>query len=347
MCIADANHHHESNPMTPHKPSDSHFTGQTSKGIPMSFQPDLGPSEDARPAVERQSSDPDVRRLLHRRAAEIFNRIRCLRARLTNRRDQLLFDYIVDNTIGRGKASDQISNSQFTSGKRCRKTGQVIDFGCHLKSINTVRAARKSLVGQGMIFEEAETDESGARSANRYGLAFIRDLLSLEQDRRRTRHLRQHTPSPYQPVRTTNKLPKEVKKQRCRKTTWKSKQQKHHMDSEHVDYLIGLIEQATGDKQSRGAWAQLAMTVDEGQLMELISILKDRNNIRNKGAWFWAAAQKYRRLRVIRADDPAPPPARLKTAQPIPTVVSYKAKLQQMNRQLADKLGIPPPAIGQ
>ena len=135
----------------------------------------------------------DVLALQHRRASEIFQRIRILRSRLKHNRERLLLGYIIDATLGYGKLSDQISNSQFMKGKRCLKTGKVIDLGCGLKSINTIRKARASLVKQGIIFEISEKDEYGAQSANRYGLVFILDLLELEQLRKQCRNLRKVT----------------------------------------------------------------------------------------------------------------------------------------------------------
>lgn len=274
---------------------------------------------------------------MHHRAAEIHGRIRQIRSTLKHNRERLLFDYICDNTLGRGKASDPIANSQFIRGKRCRKTGQEIDFGCGLKSINTVRAARKSLVAQGIIFEEAQSDEYGANNANRYGLVFLRDLLELQTTQTTAVKLKRHTRRGYQSLQPTN-TPKEMDIQRCT-TPNKSAKRHFYKDPEHVDYIVDEIEKATQDKHSRGAFAQIALTVDEGQIFELLSLLKDRENIRNKGAWFFKAASRYQRKQIIRADDPAPAeqPQTSEKTEPQP-LVSPKQWLKQNRPNLVKSL---------
>lgn len=288
-----------------------------------------------------------LKSLIHRRAEEIHTRIRLIHARLTSNKERLVFQYIVNNTIGHGKSTDQIANSQFKTGKRCTKTGRVIDFGCGLKSIKAIRQARKSLVEQEIIFEEPVTDVSGARLANQYGLVFLRDLLELHQSKKRVETLEQYTPTRYYETPPTIESPKEINKQRCttqRKNKKRRSKTQPFMDSAHVDYLIDLIEQVTGDTKSRGAFAQIALTVPEGRIMELLSILKDRDNIQNKGAWLYAVAQKYQARRVVRADDPEPPVSRAEREQSIPAVRSYRdlflaqkpelANLMDMNNKL-------------
>lgn len=288
----------------------------------------------------RSAKDPHIRRLLHRNATKIFTRLRQIKAQLTDSKDLLLLDYVINNTLGREKGTDQIANRQFTEGKRCRKTGQVIDVGCGLSSLKSVRLARQSLVAKGILFEEKVSDENGAQSANRYGLVFIRDLLDLQKQKKKLADLKQHTPRGYYGGPTTNQSPPGIRKQRCRTTRRKKKAKKQHIHRDHMDYLIDQIEQVTGDTWSRGAFARVVLGVDEGRIMELLSLLKDRGNIRNKGAWFIAVARKYRGVGVIKADAPAPPPT-----PPVPegaaSEVSYKTWLQQHKPVLYDRLSLP------
>lgn len=296
--------------------------------------------------------DEDLRILVHRRATHILSQVTRIQSRLKTRRDRLVFQYIIDNTIGRCKATDQIANSQFIQGKRRKKTGEVIDLGCGLKSLKPVREARKSLVQQGVIFEESVTDEYGARSANRYGLVFIRDLLALHGQKKKVKSLEKHTRRGYYKIPTTTQSPKGINTQRCR-TTWNISQKRmkrYEMLSERVEYYADLIVEATGDKKSRGAFCQIALTVPEGRIMELLAILKDRTNIKNKGAWFWTVANQYRGRRIIKADRPTesePPELREDREQVIPSSVSFKKLLAQKRPQLAElfsvnkKLSIP------
>lgn len=280
--------------------------------------------------------------IIHRRAEEIHTRLRLIQAGLKTNKERLVFGYIVDNTLGRGKVSDQIANSQFRKGKRCRKTGQIIDFGCGLTSLKAIREARKSLLAQGIIFEKAETDLYGRQAANRYGLVFLVELLEAHKPPKRTKARKQYTPLGYYEIPPTIEYPSDILKQRCT-TADRSKQtkkHKHFMDSEHVDYLADLIEQRTGDTHSRGAFAQIALTVPEGRIMELLSILKDRTDIKNKGAWFLSVARKYQSRRIIKADDPEPPTHREEREQAIPSSVSYRDILRHKKPELADLLSI-------
>jgi hypothetical protein len=285
--------------------------------------------------------DEELRVMIHRRGAEIHGRIRLIRSRLKTNKERLVFDYICDNTIGRGKSTDQIANSQFMKGKRCRRTGKVIDSGCGLTSVKPIREARQSLLKQGIIFEERVDDIYGASSANRYGLCFIRDLLEFRKAQKKLPNLRKHTPRGYYEMPTTIKSPTEIIKQRYLITPKKKNNRKlptHFMDRDRVDYLIDHIEKITGDTHSRGAFAEIVLAVDEGQIMEILSILKDRDNIYNKGAWFLAVARKYQNRPIIRADAPPPPEKRgtLEQEKPIQQSVSFTKKLLKLKPELAD-----------
>ena len=286
----------------------------------------------------------DLTPLLHRRAVEIHQRLRTVRSQLTTTSQRAVFDYIVDNTIGRNKDSDQIANSQFMNGKRCSKTGKVIDFGCGLRSINTIRRARKTLISLGLIFEESETDITGASEANRYGLVFIRDLLELID----TKHL--STRRGYQKMTPTIKTPTEFTKQRCGTTAKNQKKKtirRYHMHPDHVDYLVDQIENTTGDTHSRGAFAEIALTVDEGIIMELLAAVRDRDNINNRGAWFLSAARRYQKRRIIRADKVEP----VGEGDSISPAVSLRDLLATRKPELANMLdmnrSIPTNAIHQ
>ena len=109
------------------------------------------------------------------------------------------------------------------------------------------------------------------------------------------KHLKRDTGRGYQSQVATIKHPSDVIKQRCikAKKQKKSARKKHYKHREHVDYLIDEIEKVTGDTHSRGAFAKVAMSVPDGRIQELLSLLKDRGNIRNPGAWFLSVARKY------------------------------------------------------
>lgn len=295
---------------------------------------DFGSFQAVSDTSKRPVSDPDLVRLVHHRAAEIHQRIRLIRSRLQHKRDILVFDYILDNTLGRNKASDHISNSQFIAGKKCKKTGKIIDFGCNLRSLKSIRLARKALIGQGVIFEIASTDESGASLPNRYGLMFIQELLDLQKLQRKCRNLKQHTQRGYYLSTPTDKFPTEIKKQRCIQTKQSKSKKKFHTDPHKVDYLANLMVQATKDTESRAAFAKIALCVDEGQIMELLSVLKDRGNIRNKGAWLWTTAQHFMGRKIIKADaiHPASTASKIYNQQPIVSpewIAEQRKKLQQ------------------
>ncbi len=240
-----------------------------------------------------------LRRMLHRRALEFHQRLRQVRAKLHNNRQRLVFDYIFDNTIGFNKLSDPIALSQFEQGKRNRETGEIIDNGCGL-SHNPIRQARKELIRLGLIIEKEVIDASGARQANRYTIRFVAEMVEAEISHKKSKPVKQHTPTPYQQQVATIKLPTEVKKQRCIKS--RESEKSHYLHRDHVDYLVDEIEKVTGDTHSRGGFAQIALTVAEGTIMELLHKLKDRGNIQNKGAWFIASASRYAKRKVIKAD---------------------------------------------
>lgn len=277
--------------------------------------------------------------LLHKRAAQIHGRLRTIEASLKPS-ELAVFRYIVNNTIGRNKASDCIANCQFTSGKKRREGGGVIDFGCGLKSINAVRKARKSLCEQGLIVISETVDDRGGSLANSYAVSFILELLAAEKMTTSTNQKSRgvHTGGGYHQTPPTIKTSKKFIKQRCSKTL-KSKTTKHfYMDPAHVDYLVSLIEQSTGDTHSRGAFAQIALTVSEDIIMELLSILKDRDNITNKGAWFLSSARKYQHTRVIQADQLPPQVATTDEQQPLDASVSLWDRLTQTRPELAASL---------
>ena len=97
---------------------------------------------------------------------------------------------------------------------------------------------------------------------------------------------------------------------------------------------------ATGDDKviSKRTFAKIALTRDEGEIMSLLSTLKDRGNIKNKGAWLVSVASKCKPRQIIKADEPKPPPKR-----PRPVVhsgMSPKQWLRIHRAGLADKLGL-------
>jgi hypothetical protein len=283
------------------------------------------------------AEDPHFKSMIHRRTEEIDTKIRLIETGLTSAKELQALRYIINNTKGRGKPTDQIAISQFMNGKRCKKTGRVLDFGCGLKSPRPIRQARKSLIEKGIIFEEEVTDLYGARQANRYGLVFLRDLLEDHNSQEKVKSLEKHTPTPYHKKHPTIDT-SYISKQRCITTRNLKKPTKPFMDSQHVDFLIDLIEQGTGDSHSRGAFAETALTVSEGKIMELLSMLKDRGDIRNKGAWFLSVARKYQQRRIIKADASEPPEKREEREQPIPPTISFTEKLLSVKPKLAQFL---------
>lgn len=285
------------------------------------------------PLLEWQSGidlNKVLRGMLHRRALEFHQRLRQVRAKLQNNRQRLVFDYIFDNTIGFNKLSDPIALSQFEQGKRKRETGEVIDTGCGL-SHNPIRKARKELIQLGLIIEQSVTDKHRGRQANRYTIRFVAEMVEAEVAHKKMKHLKRDTPTRYQSPVVTNKLPSEVIKQRCikAKKQKKSATQKHYKHREHVDYLVDEIEKVTGDTHSRGGFAQRALTVPEGILMDLLHQLKDRSNIKNKGAWFMSASRHYIKKRLIKADEIQSEP--IKQSR----LTDWKSKLSNLNKKLS------------
>lgn len=283
--------------------------------------------------LEEQSSidlNKVLRGMLHRRALEFHLRLRQVKATLKNNRQRLVFDYIFNNTIGFNKLSDPISLSQFEQGKRNNKTSEIIDTGCGL-SHNPIRQARKELIQLGLIVEQSVSDKRGASQANHYTIRFVVEMVEAEIAHKKMKHMKRHTPTPYQSQVATIKLPTEVIKQRCisSKAKKKSASKKHYMHREHVDYLVNQIETVTGDKHSRGGFAQIALTLPEDILMNLLHKLKDRANIKNKGAWFIKASSHYIKKRVIKADrPPEEPPKKSK-------LIDWKNSRSQLTKNLS------------
>ena len=288
---------------------------------------------DLPPLEARKNYDVNkvLRGMLHRRALEFHQRLRQVKAKLQNNRQRLVFDYIFNNTIGFNKLSDQIALSQFEQGKCNHETGEVIDNGCGL-SHNPIRQARKELIQMGLILEEQVSDERGASSANRYTLRFVIEMVKAEIAHKKMKPLKRDTPGEYQQQVDTIKLPSEVIKQRCINPKIKKKTvtKKHYLHREHVDYLVDEIEKATGDKHSRGGFAQIALTVPEGTVIELLHTLRDRGNIKNKGAWFISSASRYAKRQIIKADEP----------QPDKTTSTFSRDWQRTRSQLAKNLSM-------
>lgn len=285
------------------------------------------------PLLEGQSGmdlNKVLRGMLHRRALEFHQRLRQVRAKLQNNRQRLVFDYIYHNTIGFNKLSDPIALSQFEQGKRNRETGEIIDTGCGL-SHNPIRKARRELIQLGVIVEQSVSDDRGASQANCYTIRFVVEMVESEIAHKKMKHLKRNTRRGYQLQVATNKLPTEVTKQRCKsiKDKKKSTAKKHYIHREHVDYLIDEIEKVTGDKHSRGGFAQIALRVPEGIVMDLLHQLKDRANIKNKGAWFIKASSHYIKNRVIKADLPQPEPSKQST------LIDWKNNRSQLTKSLS------------
>jgi hypothetical protein len=267
--------------------------------------------------------------MLHRRALEFQQRLRQVRAKLQNNRQRLVFDYIFDCTIGFNKLNDHIALSQFEHGKRNRETGEVIDSGCGL-SHNPIRQARKELIKLGLIVEQEVKDERGASIANAYTIRFVVEMVEAEIAHRKMKPLKRYTHRGYQLEVATIKSPLGITKQRCvsAKSQKKSNSKTHYMHREHVDYLVEEIEKVTGDTHSRGGFAQLALSVPEGTILELLHQLRDRRNIQNKGAWLFATARRYAKRQLIRADEPQQ------------TEISYSDTLQHTRNHLTQNLSM-------
>ena len=61
-----------------------------------------------------------------------------------------VLNYILRRTIGFRKYTDYISYRQFTKGTR-RRNGTVLDYGCGVSSVNTVKKVQESLEKKGFI----------------------------------------------------------------------------------------------------------------------------------------------------------------------------------------------------
>lgn len=239
-----------------------------------------------------------------------------------------VLQYIIRRTLGFQKLTATIPIRQFTDGITTR-AGDKVDPGCGVKHERTVRRALAALVDKGLICKQLRATSQRGSVANCYGLKFVESGPPPDHVQRSPRVKRRGGGSWHQPIK--RKLKKT--KQRCQKTRQRA------MQPDHVDYLVDCIEQTTGDRRSRGAFAQIALTVDEERIMELLRILKDRRNIRNKGAWFFAVARTYQRCGIVSADAHEPPLQ--STATDATANTSYRAWIQQHKPLLYARLSWP------
>lgn len=202
--------------------------------------------------------------------------------------------YQLYRTLGFGKQTDSISNQQFIEGIQ-HKDGTQHDRGCGLKSKRAVVNATQKLHQRGLVTRTRQRKAMRGDCPNKYTVEIESQAEHKSTPRKASKPARGCMKVP--PQRASKKL--DI--QRCYKSNSKKKS-KQFLDPARVDYLIAEIESATGDDHSRGAFAQIALTVSEDRIMQIISLLKDRNNIENKGAWFLAVARKYQNGQVIRDD---------------------------------------------
>jgi hypothetical protein len=86
---------------------------------------------------------------------------------LLNRNEYDVFMYIIRRTLCFQKLSDAISMSQFQNGITGRD-GQRLDYGCGIKSSDTISRALKELERQGFIVIQRSTRANGSAAPNLY-----------------------------------------------------------------------------------------------------------------------------------------------------------------------------------
>jgi len=239
--------------------------------------------------------------------------------------------YQLYKMLGFGKTNDSIASEQFIHGTTHRKgerAGKQQDRGCGLRSKKTVIKAVRSLQNRGLIKKSARSSKNKGDLPNHYQMSFVlhhvaRPEIPGRKTQREGNWLHPQTASSKRNL------------QRCKNVKQK-RSQYQFMDSAHVDFIVDRIEQVTGDFHSRGAFAEIAMTVPEGKIFELLSLLKDRGNINNKGAWFLASANTYQSPRIHKADETP-----LETVCDSTVSVDVKAVLLRQKADLVTKLGMP------
>lgn len=278
--------------------------------------------------------------------------------------------YQLYRTLGFGKQSDSIANGQFLSGI-VDKQGEVIDRGCGLKSVKSVRKATQSLAQKRLVKRSRRRSHQVGDQPNEFAITLT--LLSTKKsegekpevaEKKRMGEGIQITPQNASTKRNKQRcLKKRMKKsvlssirsRQTKKSPLRKRHPKRFMDSDHVDYLIDQMEQVTGDSHSRGAFAQIAMSVAEGKILELLAVVKDRGNIRNKGAWFLTTSRKHvgnltsnrcahsevKKTDIRAKKQAARPDACNSHHSEIPKSVSLKELLWSKKHALAQKLGLP------
>ena len=194
--------------------------------------------------------------------------------------------YIIRRTFGFKKDSDSISLSQMVNGIRTRD-GRVLDRGTGM----TRRGVLKGVAGltdKGVIRVEKGVSGDGVNKINAYSLRFkdqaqrgVGNKVPYGRERR-SPPLGNVVPPQYtalqQTVRQDNVGRKNVEMKR--------------KPAGQIDYLVAEIEKVTGDTHSHAMFRTLAAALPDELIFQLLSEIKQGQEIRNKGAVFVAAAKK-------------------------------------------------------
>jgi hypothetical protein len=194
--------------------------------------------------------------------------------------------YIIRRTFGFKKDSDSISLSQMVGGIRTRD-GRVLDRGTGM----TRRGVLKGVAGlndKGVIRVERGFSANGANKINAYSLRF------KDQTHRgvgnKVPHGRERRSPPLGNVvpPQTTVLQQTVRQDNVDRKNGETKSK----PAGQIDYLVAEIEKVTGDTHSHTMFRFLAAALPDELVFQLLSEIKQGQDIRNKGAVFVTAAKK-------------------------------------------------------
>lgn len=195
--------------------------------------------------------------------------------------------YIVRRTFGFKKPSDAISLSQMVHGIKTRE-GRVLDQGTGMTRRGVVRGIRR-LIDKGVIEVRRGISAQGNNQVNSYSLRFKSAKTEGVGNK-----------GPYARDRRSLALGTEVPPQ----TT--VSQQTERQDNVgikngddtmkpagQIEYLVSEIEEVTGDNHSRPMFRALAATLPDPVVFQILSEIKQGEDIRNRGAIFVSAAKQW------------------------------------------------------
>ncbi len=204
--------------------------------------------------------------------------------------------YIIRRTFGFKKQRDHISLNQMLRGIQ-RKDGKALDGGVGL-SKPTLLNALQTLLQKGIILREQRSSQARGHLPSAYGLKLTEQMpdtakaASVAQHPLGQKSLPRVGKEPLPTTRNSNtrKSNNVVKKRKENRGTVKPREQ--------VDYLIEAMEQQTDDHHSRGNFAQLAASLPDALVFQLLAEMRQAPRVRNRGAWLTARAKSLIHTRL-------------------------------------------------